>query len=205
MIKISVKNGNVVAFLGDDDLTDEDSDFFHLCFKKGIHWLSNHGKYELVLSETSDIVNEKILNVLSDICNSFKIPLPDEFDELISEVRKTADVERVVRKKEEDDKKRVEEWNEQIKNASRRMSGGCGFCPSLRLIDGKHYCIATERFCEKNPIEEEREFYAKREAQRTGEKCEYYAQPYPCVNCPEMIRGRRALELRTAFFAGKEK
>lgn len=206
MLKITVYEGHV--FLNtDQEISKEAEAFFNECFARMVHWAYDHTNfhYTLVLSESSESANVKTLNRLAKICDEFEIHIPDEFFQLLSEIGQAADEEERTRKNAEDEKKQLDEWNEKIKNASRRMTGGCGFCSSLVLKDGEHYCTSAERFCEKNPIEEEREFYTKREAQRTGEKCEYYATAYPCVNCPEMVQGRRALELRTEYFSSKEK
>lgn len=219
MLKITVYEGRVFLHTEKEMSKDEEAFFFE-CFHRMVHWDCSferfHGMvhwdcsnedciYTLVLSETSASANVKTLNRLANICDDFEIQLPDKFFQLLSKIGQAADEEERKMKNAEDEKKQLDEWNEQIKKASRRMTGGCGFCSSLILKDGEHYCTAAERFCEKDPVEEEREFYTKREAQRTGEKCEYYATAYPCVNCPEMVQGRRALELRTEYLASKEK
>lgn len=207
MLKIKVIDGEIYASADDwQKLETNESEFFSRCYWGGVPWVETTpgGDLKLQLSKVSAIADKKRLKWLCQLCDDWKIELPDEWYPLFVEVSEKAKEEERAEQITQAEQRQLDEWNRQIERANRLMTNGCGRCQFLRVKGGQPYCKAAERLCNKRTDEEEREFYAKRESKVTGEKCEFYAKPYPCVDCPEMVQGRRALEVRSAWLDKQE-
>lgn len=206
MLKIKVIDGEIYASADDwAKLEENEIEFFSKCYWNGLPWVQTScGDLKFDFSKTSATANKKRLKRLYQLCDDWKIELPDEWYPLFVEVKQKVEEEERAEQVSRAVQQQLDEWNESIRRANARMTYGCELCQFLRIKDGQPYCKAAERHCSKRTDEEEREFYAKRESKVTGEKCEFYAKPYPCVDCPEMVQGRRALELRSAWLDKKE-
>ena len=138
-----------------------------------------------------------VFRTLKKACDDRNIPYGEDFLKLYEQAKDGALVAEKYAGKQRLKDEYMGGLEKAIVDANTVMRKGCGWCQFLRTRGTRPYCIAAQRFCRKKADEEEVEFYARREAKVTGLDVEFYAQPYPCMDCPIVEQGQRAMERRS--------
>lgn len=212
MLEIKVENGKVFVYSSDwHNLELDEKYFFRDLRASCVRFVESNQKGFLRLDSLSSVPYHmrgkeekqwewRVLRTLKKACDDRSIPYGEDFLKLYEKAKSDA----LPAEKQLGYQRLKDEYmgglNKAISDANTVMRKGCGWCQFLRTRGSRPYCIAAQRFCRKKADEEEVEFYARREAKVTGLDVEFYAQPYPCMDCPIVENGQRALERRSAIF-----